>query len=122
MNNKIFETKKSSCPKCGKELIRLEPYSTKGVSEFWCDDCNIKITIDDKNREELNTELSSGDLLEPLTMKLEETKFYAEDLFIKAIKKYANQDSNLKVQYNVGDAADADNVIISESFAKKDTC
>lgn len=101
MNNKIFETKKSSCPKCGKELIRLEPYSTKGVSEFWCDDCNIKITIDDKNREELNTEFS------------------AKDLFIKAIKKYAKQDSNLKVQYNVGDDADADNVIISESFAKK---
>ena len=117
-NNKLFETKKSRCPKCGKELIRLEPYSTKGVSEFWCDDCNIKITIDDKNRDELNTELSSADLLKPSTMKLEETKFSTKDLFPKAVKKHVNQDSNLKVQYNVGDA-DADNVIISESFAKK---
>lgn len=53
----LFETKKTRCPKCRKELIRLAPYSTKGVSEFWCDDCNIKITIDDKNRDKLNTEL-----------------------------------------------------------------
>lgn len=63
-------------------------------------------------------EMLSVDLLELSTMKLEETKFSVKDLFPKAVKKYANQDSNLKVQYNVGDA-DADNVIISESFAKK---
>lgn len=29
-----------NCPKCGKELIRLEPYET-GVYEFWCDNCNF---------------------------------------------------------------------------------
>lgn len=114
----LFETKKTRCPKCRKELIRLAPYSTKGVSEFWCDDCNIKITIDDKTRDKLNTELSSVDLLELTVMKLDETKFSAKDLFPKAIKKQATQDSNLNVQYNVGDA-DADNLVISESFAKK---
>lgn len=36
--------KKISCPKCGKELIRLEPFD-EGTCEFWCDDCNIDITI-----------------------------------------------------------------------------
>lgn len=116
--NALFEIKKTRCPKCRKELIRLEPYSTKGVSEFWCDDCNIKIRIADTNRYELNTELSSADLLELSTMKLEKTKFSTKDLFPKAVKNHVNQGSNLKVQYNVGDA-DADNVIISESFAKK---
>lgn len=59
-NNTLFEIKKSRCPKCRKELIRLEPYSTKGVSEFWCDDCNIKITIDDKNRDELKETIDSS--------------------------------------------------------------
>ena len=59
-NNKLFETKRVDCPKCRKELIRLEPYSTKGVSEFWCDDCNIKITIDDKNRDELKETIDSA--------------------------------------------------------------
>lgn len=38
--------KKIYCPKCGKELIRLEPYE-EGVYEFWCDDCNIDITIEE---------------------------------------------------------------------------
>lgn len=38
--------KKINCPKCGKELIRLEPYE-EGVYEFWCDDCNIDITIEE---------------------------------------------------------------------------
>ena len=36
--------KKIYCPKCGKELIRLEPYE-EGVYEFWCDDCNIDIVV-----------------------------------------------------------------------------
>lgn len=35
---------KINCPKCGKELIRLEPYE-EGVYEFWCDDCNLDITV-----------------------------------------------------------------------------
>ena len=36
--------KRCNCPECGKELIRLEPYETNEF-EFWCDDCNIDITI-----------------------------------------------------------------------------
>ena len=39
--------KKINCPKCGKELIRLQPYMT-GVYKFWCDDCNIDISIHDR--------------------------------------------------------------------------
>lgn len=83
-NNKLFETKKSRCPKCRKELIRLEPYSTKGISEFWCDDCNIKITIDDKNRDELNKELSPVDLLELNTMRMEEARFSHNTHYVTA--------------------------------------
>ena len=36
------------------ELVRLEPFE-KGVYEFWCDDCNIDITIT-KNDEAEETE------------------------------------------------------------------
>ena len=36
--------KKICCYGCEKELIRLEPYE-KGVYEFWCDVCDIDITI-----------------------------------------------------------------------------
>ena len=43
--------KKINCLKCGKELIRLEPYD-EGVYEFWCDDCNIDITIEDNEEDE----------------------------------------------------------------------
>lgn len=46
--------KKINCPKCGKELIRLEPYYEEGVYEYWCDNCNIDITIED-NKEIKNT-------------------------------------------------------------------
>lgn len=42
--------KNINCPKCGKELIRLEPYE-EGVYEFWCDDCNIDITIEENEEE-----------------------------------------------------------------------
>ncbi len=42
--------KKMNCPKCGKELIRLEPYE-EGVCEFWCDDCNIDITIEENEED-----------------------------------------------------------------------
>lgn len=38
--NKIY------CPKCGKALIRLEPFEI-GIYEFWCDKCHIDITIID---------------------------------------------------------------------------
>ena len=34
-----------NCPKCGKQLVRLEPYE-KGVYEYWCDDCNTDIRIE----------------------------------------------------------------------------
>lgn len=33
------------CPKCGAELIRLEPY-VEGIDKFWCHNCNIDITVD----------------------------------------------------------------------------
>ena len=36
--------KKCNCPKCNKELIRLEPFEN-GVYEFWCDTCDIDIEI-----------------------------------------------------------------------------
>ena len=42
--------KKINCPKCDKELIRLEPYE-EGVYEFWCDICNIDITIEENEDE-----------------------------------------------------------------------
>ena len=42
--------KKINCPKCRKELIRLEPYE-ENVYEFWCDDCNIDITIEDNEED-----------------------------------------------------------------------
>jgi transposase-like protein len=37
--------KKYNCPYCKKELIRLEPYED-GIYEFWCDTCNVDITIE----------------------------------------------------------------------------
>ena len=40
-----WTTKATDCPKCGKTLIRLEPYK-KGVCKFWCDDCNIDIVYE----------------------------------------------------------------------------
>lgn len=40
---------KINCPKCGKELIRLEPYDEFAVYEFWCDNCNLDITILDND-------------------------------------------------------------------------
>ena len=41
---------KINCPKCGKELIRLEPFE-EGVYEFWCDECKIDITIEENEEE-----------------------------------------------------------------------
>ena len=35
---------KCNCPNCDKELIRLEPFEI-GIYDFWCDTCNIDITI-----------------------------------------------------------------------------
>ena len=58
MNNiKLFEIEETPCPICGAKINR-ELFSESGVSEFWCDECSVKTTIDDKNRDELNTELS----------------------------------------------------------------
>ena len=40
--------KKHNCPVCGKELIRLEPYeeTDEGIEfDYWCDECDIDITI-----------------------------------------------------------------------------
>lgn len=51
MNNEEKEVtmKKCNCPKCEKELIRLEPFED-GVYYFWCDDCKLNILITDKNK------------------------------------------------------------------------
>lgn len=43
--------KKCNCPKCEKELIRLEPYND-GVYNYWCDTCNIDICITNNNEVE----------------------------------------------------------------------
>ena len=43
--------KKINCPKCGKELIRLEPFE-EGTYEFWCDSCNLDITIEENEEDE----------------------------------------------------------------------
>lgn len=40
--------KKFNCPVCGKELIRLEPFE-HGIYDFWCDDCDIDISITKNN-------------------------------------------------------------------------
>lgn len=40
--------KKHNCPVCEKELIRLEPYEDTSCYvwfEYWCDNCNIDISI-----------------------------------------------------------------------------
>ena len=39
--------KNINCPKCKKELIRLQPY-TPGMYTFWCDNCDLEIIIYDK--------------------------------------------------------------------------
>lgn len=41
--------KKFNCTVCGKELVRLEPFEN-GVYEFWCDDCDVDITVVDNNK------------------------------------------------------------------------
>lgn len=42
--------KKLNCPKCDKELIRLEPFEP-GLSEFWCDACDIDILVYENTEE-----------------------------------------------------------------------
>lgn len=40
--------KKYNCPVCGKELIRLEPFESDEsyeYCEFWCDVCDVDISI-----------------------------------------------------------------------------
>ena len=37
-----------SCPACGKQLLRLEPYYDDEYL-YWCDDCNIDIRISDND-------------------------------------------------------------------------
>ena len=44
--------KKMRCPKCGKELIRLEPFQSD-TYEFWCDGCNIELYIFKKEEYEM---------------------------------------------------------------------
>lgn len=49
--NKVY------CPKCGKALIRLEPYDDDDTTyDFWCDTCNLDITIVDnkQNKKEID--------------------------------------------------------------------
>lgn len=41
--------KKYNCPNCGKELIRLEPFE-EDIYTYWCDTCNIDITIEDNDK------------------------------------------------------------------------
>lgn len=38
---------KIDCPVCGKTLIRLNAFEEdeKIINEYWCDECNIDITI-----------------------------------------------------------------------------
>ena len=47
--------KKFNCPKCGKELVRLGPFSN-GKYIFCCDDCDLDITIEDNKLIEKETE------------------------------------------------------------------
>lgn len=80
--------KKCNCPECGKELIRLEPFE-QGVYEFWCDDCNINISISDKK------ELKFEDIT-----KLEATKLF-KDLGYEPIELPCLPDQNLKIRYQL---------------------
>ncbi len=41
--------KYAQCPKCKKQLIRLESYE-KGIYTFWCDDCDIDIQITENDK------------------------------------------------------------------------
>ena len=38
---------KIDCPVCGKTLIRLNAFEEdeEMISEYWCDECNIDITV-----------------------------------------------------------------------------
>lgn len=36
-----------TCPCCGKQLIRLEPYYDNRRHEYYCDTCEIDITMYD---------------------------------------------------------------------------
>ena len=56
-----MEFKKLNCPVCGKELIRLEPNEDR-LYEFWCDDCDIDISISECDLERGDThEVLSND-------------------------------------------------------------
>lgn len=41
--------KKIYCPSCGKELIKLNP-DDKRKHDFWCDDCDIDITVKENKK------------------------------------------------------------------------
>lgn len=49
------------CPKCNKELVDLTPNLGRNHS-YWCDDCDIDITIIEENKKCLITrEIKAGD-------------------------------------------------------------
>ena len=41
---------KVNCPKCGRGLIRLEPFEDD-IYEFWCDKCDLDIKITNNKTE-----------------------------------------------------------------------
>lgn len=45
----VEETNTIDCPKCGKTLNCLYPsaYDNDNINEFWCEDCDLDITIED---------------------------------------------------------------------------
>ncbi len=84
--------RKINCPKCGKELIRLEWFE-EGVYEFWCDDCNIDITIEDnseiKNKVTRTIENLARENIEEI---LNTPANFVDDTFDKALVKITDDD------------------------------
>ena len=49
------------CPNCKKKLVNLTPHLTRNHS-YWCDDCDMYITIIEENKKCLITrEIKAGD-------------------------------------------------------------
>lgn len=78
--------KKFNCPKCGKELVRLEPYE-EGKFEYWCDKCNIDIAIENNDADTHRKFLYIMYFDQEFHMEMFDTKTAARTFMVQEIFK-----------------------------------
>lgn len=124
--NVLFELKETICPKCAKEITKLEQQALPGVSEFWCDQCNLRVTIVDRIK---NLVLKKPDTLnvgipqfEPLNLDMLRLCDEDNPKFIEDIKKSLEYDDTAEMRFSIhygNDKNKSDNIIIDKELAKE---